>query len=334
MGHNLSQNSSASSSQWHVLGAGAIGRLWAAKLLESQCLVSLIQRDNAGSSDDFIHLTDGPNVSASKSYRVQKTNARSLLKQRQAITNLIIATKSFDAVDALKNIAPLLSANASILVLCNGLGIQTALAAILNEHCDSAKLYWGVSSDGAILTGDDKLIHTGHGTTHIGLMQSNIKSSQQQLKLPKQLDLDIQHVEKVRPFIWQKFFINCVINPSTVFFDCQNGALITQVKPHHFFQQLCAELQSVYNSLLYDNKTKGAEELDAGFNLYLAAKHVAMQTADNTSSMLQDTRRGKRTEIAALNHHLLSLAAKHSVACPLNCQLVEHIQSLNRIVAD
>jgi 2-dehydropantoate 2-reductase len=45
---------------------------------------------------------------------------------------------------------------------------------------------------------------------------------------------------------------------------------------------------------------------------------VAEKTAANTSSMLQDVLRGRRTEIKAINGYIIRRAGEHEIATPVN----------------
>ena len=50
------------------------------------------------------------------------------------------------------------------------------------------------------------------------------------------------------------------------------------------------------------------------------------QTCGNTSSMLQDVRAGRRTEIDWINGAIVRLADRHGIDIPVNRQLVELVR--------
>jgi 2-dehydropantoate 2-reductase len=54
------------------------------------------------------------------------------------------------------------------------------------------------------------------------------------------------------------------------------------------------------------------------------------QTARNTSSMLQDLRAGRPTEIEWINGAIVQLAAHHGIEVPCNRLLVELVRWLER----
>ena len=54
---------------------------------------------------------------------------------------------------------------------------------------------------------------------------------------------------------------------------------------------------------------------------------VLEQTADNTCSMLQDLKKGRKTEISALNQAVVALAEGHGLSVPINQMLASLIQA-------
>ena len=60
-------------------------------------------------------------------------------------------------------------------------------------------------------------------------------------------------------------------------------------------------------------------------DLHALVQEVLTATAANVSSTLQDVRAGRATELAHLNAYLLTLAAQHALAAPLNAQLLQAV---------
>ena len=57
-------------------------------------------------------------------------------------------------------------------------------------------------------------------------------------------------------------------------------------------------------------------------------KSVCRSTAENISSMLQDVRRHKKTEIDQINGAVVELAARHGLSSPVNEVLTALVKSL------
>jgi 2-dehydropantoate 2-reductase len=57
---------------------------------------------------------------------------------------------------------------------------------------------------------------------------------------------------------------------------------------------------------------------------------VCRATAMNISSMLQDVRKKRKTEIEAINGEVVSLAQRHGLAAPMNTQLVRQVKEIEK----
>ncbi|WP_279433324.1 2-dehydropantoate 2-reductase N-terminal domain-containing protein, partial [Pseudomonas aeruginosa] len=108
---------------WHILGAGSLGSLWAARLGRAGLPVRLILRDRQ------------------RLRRYQQAGGLSLVEDGQAslypiaaetpdggqpIQRLLLACKAYDAEEAASSVAHRLAGNAELLLLQNGLGSQQA----------------------------------------------------------------------------------------------------------------------------------------------------------------------------------------------------------------
>ncbi len=61
-------------------------------------------------------------------------------------------------------------------------------------------------------------------------------------------------------------------------------------------------------------------------NPVTSTEEICRQTAANLSSMLQDVRRGKPTEIMAINGEVVRRATQYGLAVPANRELVAKVQ--------
>ena len=364
--HNLNHD------HWFVLGKGSIGCLWATRLRQCGCPVTMIVRDSSAGDSKAIELTYVPPTEDSKvvgtelghsasdnGARLQPTpaqaNAKSVFQLEQSspaalthantpIDRLLIATKSYDAVTALNQVKALLSDNARVVVLCNGLGFHQTLYEQLQASSNTIEFYAGVTSEGALLESDRVLRHTGRGLTRIGTyiptnpspntVDPDVNPSKQRCLaqdadavFPLNFSLAIEYTNLIHQAMVQKFFINCAINPLTALYGCLNGELLQNETHYHGFKLLCAELQTLYNA--YNNQSDPDRSL-AMFELLTQASHVASVTRANASSMLCDYRAGRTLELATLNMQAIKMGQDLNIECPINAQLVSNLLDLNR----
>lgn len=266
---------------------------------------------------------------------VNTLTAREIIAHKTIIKHCIIATKAYDANSALEAITPALSTSATVLSLCNGMGMHKAMQQQLQSHSKHIQFLLGVTSDGALLQQAFQLTHTGVGHTFIGryLLQENSlqenplqehseQEHHQQTNrlLPPNFYLQHSIVNNIHVALWQKMLINCVINPLTLIYQCKNGELFN--KNHHAeIQALCDELSGIANT---PSITHGEYSISAAM-LFEAAKKVAAQTAHNTSSMLKDAQLGRPLELEYINGYLVKLAQDNGIACPINEQLLSKL---------
>ena len=118
--------------------------------------------------------------------------------------------------------------------------------------------------------------------------------------------------------LWRKLALNCAINPLTVLHDCRNGELLQHPV------QLAVLSEELGRLLVASGQPAAANDLE---NEVL---RVIEATAANYSSMHQDVRLGRRTEIAYLLGHACATAETLGLPAPtlhaLHQRLCEHLR--------
>lgn len=297
---------------WHILGAGAIGCLYAANcpadtpvqlILSDERIVELTQN---GQSIEVQHI-DG-HIS-----RIEPEQLDSATTETP-INRLILSTKAHQSLSALSTIAHRLSPQATIILLQNGMGVADEIA----KHYPDAKLVLATTTHGAWRRDRNHIVHAGLGETlfdaHCGDQKRN--TIQSELSHPGFI---WQAVNDMPSRLWQKLAINCAINPLTALLRCRNGELAD----HDVSQQqlsVCAEIVALA-------KATGIEIPDA-HPLLAKVSAVMQNTANNRSSMLQDVLAGRDTEIDYLNGYVVTLGNKLGIQCPANERLWQQIKDL------
>ena len=111
------------SERWHVLGAGAIGGLFACRLQLGGADVTLLEREDEQPTRELIL----------KSAQEQcfEFPQQSLAVSQQPIEHLLVCTKAWAVEEAIEAIAPRLSATSVVVLLCNGMGLAEAVAPLI-----------------------------------------------------------------------------------------------------------------------------------------------------------------------------------------------------------
>ncbi|MDE3155293.1 MAG: 2-dehydropantoate 2-reductase, partial [Acidobacteriota bacterium] len=120
----------------------------------------------------------------------------------------------------------------------------------------------------------------------------------------------------IRAEMWQKVIVNCVINPLTAMTRMEVGWAAGE------------PLDPLKRRIIGECAAVAARDGVAVPDGFLGTLNRMYGPSTNLSSMDQDLRRGRRTEIAYLNGAVVDLGARHGVDCPVNRALTEIIQAL------
>ena len=143
-----------------LLGAGAIGALWAIKLTQQQHNVQLWTRNSETETTlDFSELTSS---TTTKRYHFSCNNPQAL-----AISDLLIVTvKAFQVSTALTPLLPYLNENCVVVIMHNGIGSQQQVQQLLPHN----PIVYATTSQAAFKLTPTTIQHTGLGQTSLGAM--------------------------------------------------------------------------------------------------------------------------------------------------------------------
>lgn len=297
---------------WHVLGAGAIGGLWALRLAIAGIPVTLIAHGNTqrtAHSTRTLSLQNG-------TFTVKHTFPQVQASSSGEISRLLVATKAGVTVAALAPLLPQLPTGATVLFLQNGMGTEEALQA---ARPDLGVLN-AITTDGVFRQGKDQLVQAGHGEAWLGC--NNVRDTENALAIAAALSSTgwpVHFATDIRWRRWQKLAMNCAINPLTARYHCRNGELLEKPEALALMREVCTEVASVMRA---EGLSTDSEQL------FWLACQTAEKTAANISSMRADVDAGRATEIDFLNGYLLRCAAAHGIAVPLNSALCAEVLAI------
>ncbi len=291
---------------WHVLGAGSLGCLWATRLARAGLPVRLILRNTQ-------RLRAYQAAAGVSLVEAGQTSLFPMLPEEPAgcapIQRLLVASKAYDAEAAIASVSARLAPGADILLLQNGLGSQEAVAA----RWPDSRCIFVSSTEGAYRDADFSVVHAGRGQNWLG-DPANIDPPVWLAEL-EAAGIPQQWTPQIMSRLWRKLALNCAINPLTVLNDCRNGELLKQREALH---SLCDELVAVLGA---------CDQHDAAQGLEAEVFRVIEATASNFSSMHQDVRNGRRTEISFLLGKACQAACLHGIQAPALNDLLRRLQT-------
>ena len=287
---------------WYIVGHGAIGLLWA-NALSCHNKVSLVLRDPSLSSALTYTFTDIKEHS--KQLTVDITSVENLSCEQITIDKLLIPTKAYDILPAVKQLQPFLSDTCSLLLCHNGLGTIEKVQALLKPK---QSLYFATTTHGAYKPSKHSVVHTGLGETKIGLIQGHDSLIESKGLLPP-----FSWQTNITVTLWNKLAINCTINPLTAIHNCKNGEL-EKSEYRTQLTQICQEFCLVANKSLESKALKS--EVFNSEQLLNRCLEVIKATANNFSSMHQDVKHARLSEIDFITGFLINKASELNLSVP------------------
>lgn len=269
----------------------------------------------------------------------------------EIIYNLVVSVKAVRTVKAIQAIAHRLTSDSTILFLQNGMGMIDEVNEKLFPDQQYRPTYIiGVVSHGLYSDGAFSVNHAGEGTIALGVMPrmpiqgSSGKDSMSQLASSTRYML--RTITRTPVFVavgfpptdllqqqLDKLAINCIINPLTAILDCKNGALLYNFSLTRVIRLLLAEISLVIKSL---PELKNVPNVNMRFDptrLEALVVSIAHTTSANHSSMLQDVRAGKQTEIDYINGYIIRRGEEMGIHCVMNYMLLHMIKGKRKIMS-
>ena len=288
-----------------IVGNGAIGNLLALRCHQQGMRFQLLTRDGAPINllaEDF----DGKQIRFSPQ----------VVDTEQPITPgiIILPLKAYQVLPALEQLSPQLTPEHTVILLHNGMGTLQGARRMLPQ----IPLIAATTSYGALKPANNFVKATGKGHTHAGWVYqpNNLYTEDYQKLLDTLLPPCNWHQDLERP-LWDKLAINAVINPLTAINGVRNGALVGQEYTQQIVS-LCQETAAVMTACGYPTTTTELQQ---------SCYQVIKATANNFSSMHQDVKHHRRTEIDFISGFLVQQGNR------FNLSVTHHHAMLNKIKA-
>ena len=291
-----------------MLGAGAIGSLYGAKLAADNDVTLIGRAEHVAAINSH-----GLRIEGIES-QVVRVRAATALDHLGPEALIVLTTKVPDSAAALRPIAPLVRDDTTILCLQNGIGSERITRTAIG---DRGIVLRGITQFGAIFKAPGVIQFMARGYTLI----EHHERSARLAGILSGAGLDCRVSSDIGADVWHKLVINCVVNPITAILGCEVGGIANpQLEP--FKRLVIKECIAVAAAEGVTFETDFMQEIDDVF-----------RPSHNIASMLQDLRRGRPTEIDYMNGAVAVLGAQHGVDCPVNAALTAIIKAMEATTA-
>jgi 2-dehydropantoate 2-reductase len=288
----------------YVLGSGAVGCFFGGMLARSHYDVTLI-----GRSDRALAIGEGGLVMDCQTFNetvgIKASDDISLLSDADLV---LLCVKSPDTEKAIKDIASILSKEAVVLSLQNGVANVDIASQIISNPIYPAVVYVACA-----MVGDRMMKHHGRGELLVGSIHGNTLLDSENLseicRLFESASVPCITSPDILKGMWLKFLVNCSYNGISGIGQISYGEMVKVPEIVKLIDGITEEfLKIAAQKGIHITKQEATAANDA----------IAKTMSTQISSTAQDLKLAKKTEIDYLNGHIVQLGKEYKIPTPLN----------------
>lgn len=288
-----------------IIGTGAMGSFLAAHLAPHQSVTVLGTWTQAV---DEMNL-NGIHLERDREHIRVPVQATTDPQTVSAVDYALIAVKGHQTDRAARWANQILKSNGVAVTLQNGIGNYEIVA----QHVGENRAGMGVTMLGATLLGPGHVRHAGSGLTTLAATLKTHARMQVLCDVLNRAGIETQLTHALESLIWGKLVVNSAINALSAIYRVPNGWLVEHPETRALLSAAAQETADVANAL----------GVDLPYSDPVArAIQVAVATASNKSSTLQDVLRGAPTELDRINGAVVREGKRLGVPTPVNEQLL------------
>lgn len=301
-----------------VLGAGALGGLFGARLTEAGQDVTLLENNVARAkllNEGGLFLSE-----ADAGERVVRVKVATSVDGMPPADLLFVAVKSYQTEDAVRGVLPAIGERTWVLSTQNGIGNVDRIRSVVR----SDRILTGITFHSIQHTGPNRMRYrTGIKPIQIAPVDGRITEEVREIGgVFQAAGLATEVVSSVDAVVWQKLVHNAVVNPVSALTGMTCTELLEDEDMQAYMRALCEEIATVMRA----RGTPLEDEEDPYRPIVRSQKALAK----NRPSMWQDLVRGFRTEIDAINGGIVDEAKRLGLQVPLNWAIVQLVHSRER----
>ena len=297
-----------------IIGCGSIGLFYAAYLVKAGYNVTLACRTFEQASlinSEGIIVEHGGRIEVAK---VSATVSNAVQRGRYDI--VVVAVKAYHVpqiVDVVVNAIPR-QRDSLIVSVQNGIGSLEFLEQRFGKHAVAA----AVTYYGAYRLGLNRVVFVGGSGIKLGQHGGQSNLLKVFASVLKNAGLNVEIVEDIDAWRWDKLIVNAAINPTTALLGVPNGYLLRTPHIVPIIECVVGEAVNVAEKL----------KIKLPRDPFKAVWETIEATKANKSSMLQDIEARRKTEIEYINGVIVKKGVEVGVPVPCNYTLYNLIKSL------
>jgi 2-dehydropantoate 2-reductase len=294
-----------------MVGAGSVGGFFGARLAKTNPDVSFLLRPKTLAAVKRNGLTIR---SADGTFTV-RPQASSDVRDLPRPDLIVLGVKAYDLDEVLSQIEPVLTEQTVILTLQNGIDTEDRLLARLQRDCvigGVAYIYSKIAEPGVIDHYKKGAVAIGEFMGYESERLLQIRDIFASANIPCHLSKDIRRSK------WEKMCWNCVFNPITVLIDDHVARALDHPEMTGVIRQIVGEVTAISAAM------KVPLPLDMPERVVKATQEIR----DIHTSMYDDWKAGRRTEIDSLNGFIVQKGRELGIPTPVNEALTAMIKTI------
>lgn len=293
-----------------IVGAGAMGCYFAARLGEAGLTVTLVDIEPARL--DML-TREGIRISDDRGERVVGTQAMRAQDVDSDVDLVMLFTKGMHSAAAARSIAHLANGQCYALTLQNGIGNAEILAEIFTP----ARVLLGVTDIPADLDGPNSVASHGQGHIRLGSMASeSLPVVEHVVRMFARSAMIAEADPMIETAIWEKVAFNAALNALAT----ASGACVGEMDHpagHRIIAAVIAEVTATARA--------AGVQVD-GHRIREKVDFALSHHRSHKASMLQDMLAGRPTEIESINGAIIRIAEKAGIATPVTSTLADIVR--------
>ena len=286
-----------------VVGAGSVGGYFGAHLARKHSNVSFLLRPNTQAAVAKNGLTIRSAIGESFTVRPQSASNLQDLAQPDLI---ILGVKAYDVPEVMDQIEPIMKADTTILTLQNGVTVEDTLKMQFGRE----RIVGGVAFIYSKIAEPGVIDHFKKGMVTIGeLMGLETPRLLEIQGLFKDAGLPCFLTEDIRKTKWEKMCWNCVFNPLTVLLNDHVAKALDAPELQPVIVRIVREVSAV---------AMAAHRVPLDADMPDKVVKWSQELRDIHTSMYDDLKAGRPTEIDELNGYIVKRGQEFGVPTPMN----------------
>jgi 2-dehydropantoate 2-reductase len=297
-----------------IVGAGAMGCLFAARLAEQGARVTMVDVDRARLA---AIAADGISLHDDQGTRTLQVGASLAADVTAPVDLLILFTKGVHSAAAVRSVAHLAGAKPIALTLQNGIGNAELLA----EGFGADRVLMGTAHVPADLTGPASVVTHGFGALDVGGFTDAAQPFAADVAaLLQAAGFKTKVADDINAAVWEKVAFNAALNATGMICQVANAGVDNE-SGRRIAANVVAETADV----------AAAKGIHIDRDRIIATIDAALREhAHHKASMLQDREHGRMTEIETINGAIAREGARLGVPTPVCDTLSDLVRIIER----